>query len=248
VITLTTATNDFTGAVSLNNSGANNVSVTDANAIVLGASAVGTGTLGVTAGGAITETGAITQAAAAGAVTLSVTAAGSDVLSEHAGEQLQWCGRVRRHGCQRARRGPAQHERGRDRAGARDAHQPAQPDVAVRQTPRCAARVHDDCGGGNATVTAGGAITQGGAAVVTGTSSFTTGAFAVTLTNAANNFTGAVSLTNTGANTVQITDVNAIQLGTVNIGQNLTVNAVGITQNAGGLTVPGPRRSMAGLG
>src|SRR5262249_57781831 len=68
-ITLTNAANDFTGAVSLNNSGANNVAVTDANAIVLGASTVGSGTLTVTATGAnsITQTGAIVQAAAAGA-------------------------------------------------------------------------------------------------------------------------------------------------------------------------------------
>ena len=69
-ITLTTATNNFTGAVSLNNSGANNVAVRDANAIVLGASSVGSGTLGVTAVG-ITQTGAITQAAAAGAATFT---------------------------------------------------------------------------------------------------------------------------------------------------------------------------------
>jgi hypothetical protein len=67
VITLTQA-NDFTGAVSLNNSGANNVQVTDANAIILGTSGVGTGTLTVNAVG-ITQTGAITQAAGAGAAT-----------------------------------------------------------------------------------------------------------------------------------------------------------------------------------
>jgi len=90
-ITLTTATNDFTGAVSLNNSGANNVSVTDANAIVLGASAVGTGTLGVTAGGAITEDGAITQASRGRSGNAQRHRGGFGRPSEHAGEQLQWC-------------------------------------------------------------------------------------------------------------------------------------------------------------
>src|SRR5207253_11097134 len=73
-ITLTNAANDFTGAVSLNNSGANNVAVTDVNALILGASAVGSGTLAVSAGGAITQTGAITQAAGAGAATFGAGA------------------------------------------------------------------------------------------------------------------------------------------------------------------------------
>src|SRR5208282_5047498 len=46
----------------------------------LGASTVGSGTLTVSAGGSITETGAITQAASAGAATFGVTAAASDIL------------------------------------------------------------------------------------------------------------------------------------------------------------------------
>ncbi|MEJ2565209.1 MAG: hypothetical protein P8141_04435, partial [Gammaproteobacteria bacterium] len=69
-INLTQAANDFTAAVSLNNSGANNVAVTDANAINLGASSVGTGTLTVNGVG-ITQSGAITQAAGSGAATFN---------------------------------------------------------------------------------------------------------------------------------------------------------------------------------
>jgi hypothetical protein len=42
------------------------------------------------------------------------------------------------------------------------------------------------------------------------------GANPITLTNAANNFTGAVSLNNSGANAIQVTDANAIVLGTIN--------------------------------
>jgi hypothetical protein len=60
--------------VSLNNSGANNVAVTDANAIVLGTSSVGTGTLAVISDGTITQTGPITQAPGAGAASFTATA------------------------------------------------------------------------------------------------------------------------------------------------------------------------------
>ncbi|MGH8619553.1 MAG: filamentous hemagglutinin N-terminal domain-containing protein, partial [Burkholderiales bacterium] len=123
-ITLTNGSNDFTGAVSLNNSGANNVAVTDANALVLGTSSVGTGTLTVNAVG-ITQTGALTQAGGAGAATFN-----------------------------------------------------------------------------------------GGAGVITLTQ--------------ANDFTGAVSLNNSGANNVAVTDANALVLGTSSVGTGtLTVNAVG---------------------
>src|ERR1019366_7931229 len=66
-ITLT-QNNNFTGAVSLANSGANNVSLTNAVATVLGASGVGSGTL------TVHSTGAITQAAGAGAASFSAGA------------------------------------------------------------------------------------------------------------------------------------------------------------------------------
>ncbi|VAW79427.1 hypothetical protein MNBD_GAMMA15-1785, partial [hydrothermal vent metagenome] len=132
-IDLTNAGNDFIGTVSLNNSGANNVAITDSNAIQLAASSVGTGTLTVSAVG-ITQAGAITQAAGANAATFN-----------------------------------------------------------------------------------------GGAAVIT-------------LTNAGNDFTGPVSLNNSGLFNVGITDTNAINLGASGLGSGaFTVNAVGITQ-AGGIT------------
>lgn len=83
-ITLTDAGNNF-GTVVLNNSGPNNVAVTDVNALILGASALGTGTLTMTTGGAITQTGSITQAAAAvgatfnaGANAITLTNPGND--------------------------------------------------------------------------------------------------------------------------------------------------------------------------
>src|SRR5262249_47312014 len=125
-ITLTNAGNDFAGAVSFNNSGANNVALTDANAVVLGNSNVGSGTLTVVAIGAITQTGAIVQASGAGAA------------------------------------------------------------------------------------------------------SFMAGANAITLTNAGNDFTGAVGITNSGANNVAVTDANALTLGPVTMDTGtLTVNLTG---------------------
>jgi len=85
---------------------------------------------------------------------------------------------------------------------------------------------------GNVAITAGGAITQdvGGIdnSVTGGTASFTTGGFAITLTDANNNFGGAVSLANTGANDVAITTTNGLTLGTLNIaGGNLTAISTG---------------------
>ena len=122
-ITLTNAGNMLTGAVSLNNSGANNVVLTNNTATVLRTSAVGSGTLAVTSNGAITQTGALTQAASAG------------------------------------------------------------------------------------------------------TATFNAGANAITLTQAGNDFTGAVSASNSGANSIQLRDANAIAVGTITAGGGVTINA-----------------------
>jgi len=70
-IALSDPANDFVGAVSVTNSGTGAVSVRDTNALVIGTFSVGTSTLTLTAGNGITQTGTITQAAGAGAVTLS---------------------------------------------------------------------------------------------------------------------------------------------------------------------------------
>src|SRR5258708_7393953 len=93
-----------------------------------------------------------------------------------------------------------------------------------------------------------GALTQtGGTAIRTGSLATST-ANSVALTSAGNDFTGVVSLANTGANAIQVTDINAIMLGTVSTANNLTVNAVGITQNAGVLAVGGASSFNAGAG
>ena len=97
--------------------------------------------------------------------------------------------------------------------------------------------------GGDLTLNANGAITQTGAITVAGASSFNAGANPITLTNAGNDFTGAVSLNNSGANNVALTDANAIVLGTSSVGTGtLTVNAIGantITQTGPIVQAPG---------
>ncbi|HVZ62967.1 MAG TPA: autotransporter-associated beta strand repeat-containing protein, partial [Lacunisphaera sp.] len=226
-IDLTNSSNDFTGAVSLNNSGANNVAITDTNALIVGTSSVGND-LALTAGGDITQTGAIT--AIGGVMTVAVTAAGSDILL----------------GTQANDFGTSAPAFGGTQANIRDVSlrningSAAMPDFSGLSNLRSLILYFDANGitlpaltlasGGNLSVTAGGNITQGGALVVPGTASFSAGSNAITLTNGSNDFTGAVSLTNTSGN-VAVTDLNAIVLGNVSVGTGtLDVTAVGITQ------------------
>jgi hypothetical protein len=109
-------------------------------------------------------------------------------------------------------------------------------------------RAGDDQHGEHLTVNAVGITQNAGGITVGGTSTFNAGAGVLTLTTATNDFTGAVSASNSGANAMQITDANAIQLGTVSTANNLTVNAVGITQDTGGITVGGTSTFNAGAG
>ncbi len=72
-ITFTQA-NEFTRQVAINNSGANNVALTNNLALVLAASTVGQGTFTITANGPITQTGILTQGTSAGAAYASMLA------------------------------------------------------------------------------------------------------------------------------------------------------------------------------
>jgi hypothetical protein len=93
---------------------------------------------------------------------------------------------------------------------------------------------------GTLTITAGGAITQAADGItVGGTASFTTGAAEITLNNSLNSFGGAVTLSNTGANNVQITNSGALTLGTLTIGQNLTATSTGALNFSGAATIGG---------
>lgn len=123
-ITLESGNNDFVGAVTLKTAGANNVSINDANAIIIASSNVGSGTLNISAVG-ISQTGPIIQEAGAGAT------------------------------------------------------------------------------------------------------SFNAGTGALNLSNSSNDFTGTVSLANSGSAAVQLADANALQLGTVLTGGITSITAQG---------------------
>ena len=73
---------------------------------------------------------------------------------------------------------------------------------------------------------ANGILTQGGPLAVSGTTGITAGAANnVTLDNASNDFTGAVSVVS--GNNVTLKDINALTLGTVNVSGNLIAEALG---------------------
>lgn len=100
------------------------------------------------------------------------------------------------------------------------------------------------------TITAdNGSITQLGSGLDINGSSIFNSTDAINLTNVNNDFTGNVSLTNTGSNVVQITDINAITLGGASLfGGDFSVNATqtnlnavaAITTNGGDVTFNGP--------
>ena len=70
----------------------------------------------------------------------------------------------------------------------------------------------------NLSIKAGGTISQNGAITVVGTASFHAANGAIDLINVGNDFTGAVSLANTGANNVAIVDVDDITIDVTSLG------------------------------
>jgi len=85
---------------------------------------------------------------------------------------------------------------------------------------------------GNLTVISTGQVTQAGALTIQGTTNINSGTNAITLNNAANDFTGDVTLQNSGGASTSITDVNNITLAASNVGSGtLTVNAADISQS-----------------
>lgn len=100
---------------------------------------------------------------------------------------------------------------------------------------------------GNFSATATAGITQNAALQVMGTSSLNGGAGAVALTNAGNDFGGAVSASNT-AGLITIVDANAVTLGTVDAAGALTVTAGGATTLTGNVAGTGVTFNGAGAG
>ena len=211
-ITLNTATNNFTGPVSLTNTGLNNVSITDTNALALGTVNVGSGTLAVTAGGAITQTGAIT---AAGPSTYTVTAPGSDILLASAANALTGAVTVTNNGNVRdlALRNTL--------ASATLPTLPTGMRNLTLQFDNAAIALPATTLTGSLGLNVGGPLTQTGPLnVAAGTTSLAAGANNITLNNPANNF-GTVSVAS--ANAVSIVDANALSVGPVSAAGNVTI-------------------------
>jgi hypothetical protein len=200
-ITLTNASNDFTGAVSLSNSGSNDVALTDANALDLGSVAVGQN-LTVTTSGALTDSGAITVAGLAQVVSTGQSVTLGDSTSANFGS-LDFTGAA----------------------------------VSIKEGSSMELAASEATGA--LSLEASGAITQSGAIDADSTATFTSGANAITLSHGSNDFTGAVSLSNSGSNDVALTDANALDLGTVGVGQNLTITTSGAISDSGVVTVAG---------
>jgi hypothetical protein len=201
-ITLGNAANDFVGAVSLTNSGANDVVLTDANGLILGASTLGSGTLTVDSVG-ITQVGPITQAAAAGPAVIN-GGAGVIILGD-AGNDFT---------------GPVF----LNNSGANDVVLTDVNGLILGTSILGSGALTVNAVG----ITQVGPITQAAGA---GPAVFNGGAGVITLGDAGNDFTGPVFLNNSGANDVVLTDANGLILGTSMLGSGaLTVNAMGITQ------------------
>jgi hypothetical protein len=90
---------------------------------------------------------------------------------------------------------------------------------------------------GSLALVAAGAVTQTGAVIAGGTTSITAGAANnVTLDNAANDFTGALTIVS--GNSVSIKDANALQLGAATAATSLTLAAGGAITQTGAITTP----------
>ncbi len=238
-ITLGSA-NSFTGAITLSNSGANNVSLTNSLATILAASTIGQN-LTLISGGAITESGVLTIP---GTTSLRVNAAGSDILLNTQANNLTGAvsfagtlGNIRDFALRNIN-ASASVPTLSTLTSLRNLT--LQFDNAAIALP--AATLH---AAGNASITAGGAITQSGVLTVPGTSLFSAGANAITL-GSANVLTGAITLSNSGANNISLTNSIATVLAASTVGNNLTINSTGAITQTGALTVPGSTTLVAG--
>ncbi|MEI7785873.1 MAG: hypothetical protein WCK08_15895, partial [Betaproteobacteria bacterium] len=95
---------------------------------------------------------------------------------------------------------------------------------------------------GRLSVTSTGVISQSAALTVAGNASFTSAGQPLVLTQAANNFGGALSIS---AASAVIKDVNALDLGTITVSGDFTVTAAGAVTDSGVLSVGAQTRISA---
>lgn len=208
-ITLTSATNNFIGAVSL---AGGNVSIRDANqltlgtldtadlsvqsagALNLGAGSIAGNLVATSGGNAITQSGALTVAG-----TSALTASGAAITLNNVGNDFDGAVSV---------------------TGA-----------ATTLVDANAIVLGDSTVSGALNVTSNGNITQTGAIAAATTTTLNAGIGNVTLANAANNFTGAVSAT---GNAISLRDTNDLTVSTLANSANGAVSLIA----GGNLTLP----------
>src|SRR3990167_8248711 len=226
--------NTFTNAVSLFNSGANNIAITTSGALLVGRSSIGTGTLTLTSGGSMSQNDSIIQEANALGITLKTTAANSDIDFSTAANNftgsIAFDGTILNN----------IHD-----VGLRNINAGAnliQNLTAVTELNNLTL-IFDAAGisfptlrmSGHLNVTAGGNITETGTLTMTGAlkvASMNTGSHDITLEN--NNDFDTINIT---AHDVNINDINALTLGSSNISGNLIVNTHGLLTQSNGTNI-----------
>lgn len=231
-ITLAQAANDFTGAVNLTTAAGGNISIRDANALNIGGINMGTsgfpgaGSLTLAVGTALTQSGVINTGT--GGVTINATAAGTDINLASFANSI------------RAANITFTNPNNVRDYGIRTAFATADADAGLGGTPlpnlRNLTVLYDAAainlpaltlatsGGqaGNLVLSSGNVagVLQGGAWGVPGTTQVTTtlANAPITLTQALNDFTGAVSLTTAAGGNISIRDANALNIGAINMG------------------------------
>lgn len=220
-ITLTHTNNDFTGVVSLTSKTAsNNIAVTDSNALTLGSISMpnGNGTLTINSTGAITQNGSSTITSGTGLLTFNsgLTGAPITLTNDNVFNGAVALSNVNAN------------------------------DVSIKNIGNLSLDTINVGGNFNVTNSNGSIIQSSGAKVITiaGTSNFSSTGTGDSISIAnSNKFTGAVSISNQGANDVSIKNTLPLLLDTVNVGNNLSVVTTGagstISQTGSTITVPG---------
>jgi hypothetical protein len=265
-ITLT-QNNDFQGAVTLLNSGGNAIQVTDANNLILGTvTAAGGGAVTISFGrtgtAGLSQTGVLTS----GNLTLLANTAGAGLSNVDLGNQANVISgtiTVDNTAGAGARIGDFK---------LRNTYVPGPPGTPLSPIVNLTSAavpnlqnltiIYDGTGytGGYAVpglsastmnIQTGGAITQGGILTVTGAATFETANANINL-GLANQFSGPVNLTTTGAGTVNLVNAANLTLGTVSMGSGgLTVSTAAANGNitqTGSLVLTGNASFAAGAG
>jgi len=256
-ITLTNSNNDFVGAVTLAGSGSGPISITDKNSLIIGGiTQPGAGIVTLTVGNGLTQTGLITTGTSnsvGGAFRVDTTSLATINLSTQ--NNL-----IRSGAITLLTPGNVQNYY------FRNTYSGADPDAGLvgglltslenlsifygtlagvgtsaLNLPAVTLR-----NGGNM-VLLGTSVNQAGAFTVSGSTTVTATTGGITLTNANNDFTGAVSLTTYGNNNISVVDKNALLLGDIRMGTTGS-GQLSLVTTAGSITQSGRTTVSTGRG